>query len=163
MNFKTILMKRYIKIVISVILFSCSFSFSLFAQKEQTKLEKEQEIKSQKIAFFTDKIGLTSEEAQIFWPIYNDYWAKKNKIISDRKQKMTYFAENIDKLNNAEMIKYADQYIHYEMELAELLDEYHIKFKKILPIEKVMKIYLADYEFKAYLLRRISKGDSEDN
>ena len=113
--------------------------------------------------FFTEKIGLTPEEAQVFWPIYNSYWDKKNSIIADRKDKMTYFAENIDKLNNDEMVKYADQYIHYEMELAELLDEYHNKFKEILPIEKVMKIYLADYEFKTYLLRRIRESGKEEN
>ncbi len=134
------------------------FTISLNAQKTQSKSDKEQEFKSQKIAFFTDKIGLTPEEAQIFWPIYNDYWAKKNKIIADRKEKMTYFADHSENMSNDEMIKYADQYIRYEMELAELLDEYHKEFKKILPINKVMKIYLADYEFKTYLLKKIRES-----
>lgn len=161
MNYKFIQM-RYIKnIVILVIVFS-AFGFSAIAQ-DQTKSDREQEIKSQKIAFFTDKIGLTLEEAQVFWPIYNDYWAKKNKIISQRKKKMTYFSENSDKLSNDEMVTYANQYIHYEMELAELLDEYHKKFKEILPIEKVMKIYLADYEFKTYLLKKIRESGKDDN
>jgi len=131
-------------------------------QETKSKSEKEQEIKSQKIAFFTDKIGLTPEEAQIFWPIYNSYWAKKNKIIADRKDQMTYFADNSENMSNDEMIKYADQYIHYEMKLAELLDEYHKKFKEILPIDKVMKIYLADYEFKTYLLKKIRESGKEN-
>lgn len=125
--------------------------------------EKEQEIKSQKIAFFTDKIGLTPEEAQVFWPIYNSYWAKKNKIIADRKDKMSNFADNFENMSNNEMLKYADNYIRYEMKLAELLDEYHKKFKSILPIEKVMKIYLADYEFKTYLLKKIRESGSDDD
>ena len=138
------------------------FSLSLNAQETQSKSDKEQEIKSQKIAFFTDKIGLTPEEAQIFWPVYNNYWAKKNRIIADRKEKMTYFADHSENMSNDEMIKYADQYIRYEMELAELLDEYHKKFKKILPINKVMRIYLADYEFKTYLLKKIRESGKED-
>lgn len=137
----------------------CVLVFSVKAQES----DKEQEIKSQKIAFFTDKIGLTPDEAQVFWPIYNDYWAKKNKIIADRKEKMTFFADHNETLSNDEMIKFADQYIHYEMELAELLDEYHNKFKKILPIEKVMKIYLADYEFKTYLLKKIRESGKVEN
>ncbi len=151
---------RFFKTVIVILIFS-AISIHSFAQKDQTVSEKEQEIKSQKIAFFTDKIGLTPEEAQVFWPIYNSYWKKKNKIIADRKEKMSYFAENNNKLSNDEMIRYADQYIHYEMQLAELLDEYHKKFKEILPIDKVMKIYLADYEFKTYLLKRI-QGSNKD-
>jgi hypothetical protein len=31
----------------------------------------------------------------------------------------------------------------------------------ILPIEKVMKIYQADYEFKTYLLKRIKDSGKE--
>lgn len=135
---------------------------STYAQTEQTKAEKEQEIKYQKIAFFTDKIGLTSEEAQMFWPIYNEYWAKKNTIIENRKSHMTNFANNNKNMSNDEMVKQADQYIHYEIELAQLLNEYHKKFKDILPIEKVMKIYLADYEFKTYLLKKIRESGKED-
>jgi len=131
---------------------------SAFAQDTQTKSEKEQEIKYQKIAFFTDKIGLTPEEAQVFWPVYNEYWAKKNKIIAARKNHMTVFSDDSEKMSNDEMIKHADQYIHFEIELAELLDKYHKKFKEILPIKKVMRIYLADYEFKTYLLKKIRES-----
>ena len=153
MDYKMGFLKSFILFVLLL-----AFSISLNAQDTQTKSEKEQEIKFQKIAFFTDKIGLTLKEAEIFWPIYNDYWAKKNKIITSRRDQMTYFADNSNNMSNDEMIKYADQYIHYEMELAELLDEYHAKFKAILPIEKVMRIYMADYEFKTYLLRKIRES-----
>jgi len=145
-----------------IILLFISFTICFSTNAQENKTTKEQEIKSQKIAFFTDKIGLTPDEAQVFWPIYNDYWAKKNKIIADRKDKMTYFADHSENMNNDEMVRYADQYIHYEMELAELLDEYHVKFKKILPIEKVMKIYLADYEFKTYLLKKIRESGKNE-
>lgn len=150
------------KITKYIILIFISFTITFSSLAQVSKSDKEQEIKSQKIAFFTDKIGLTPEEAQIFWPIYNDYWAKKNSIIANRKNKMTYFANHSEEMNNDEMVKYADQYIHFEMELAELLDEFHVKFKEILPIEKVMKIYLADYEFKTYLLKKIRESGKDD-
>ncbi len=129
--------------------------------QELDKASKEQQIKSQKIAFFTDKIGLTPEEAEKFWPIYNSYWNRKNKITAERKDRMTYFAENSEKMSEKEMFHYADKYINYEMQLAELLEEYHEKFKEILPIKKVMKIYMADYEFKAYLLKKIRGNDKD--
>ena len=152
---------KILKSVVVLVLF-VGFAFSVNAQDSELKLNREQEIKSQKIAFFSDKIGLTPEEAQIFWPIYNDYWAKKNKIISTRKEEMTYFANQSDNMSNDEMIRYADKYIGFEMNLAELLDEYHVKFKKILPIDKVMKIYLADYEFKTYLLKKIRESGNNN-
>ncbi len=156
MNYKNNTM-QHIKFIITLVILVV-FTFNVDAQEEQTKKDKEQELKLQRIAFFTSKIGLTSEEAQVFWPIYNSYWETKDRIIAERKDKMTYFADNNKLMSNEEMIKYADQYIQYEMRLAELINEYHIKFKEILPIEKVMKIYLADYEFKTYLLKKIRKA-----
>jgi hypothetical protein len=75
---------------------------------------------------------------------------------------MTYFANNSENMYEKEMFQYADSYINYEMQLAELLKEYHEKFKEILPIQKVMKIYLADYEFKAYLLKKIRGSDKDE-
>lgn len=145
-------------------IFVLSFVISGFHSnaQESNKVSKEQQIKAQKIAFFTDKIGLTPEEAEKFWPIYNNYWERKNNIIANRKETMTYFANNSGNMSEKEMFQYADSYINYEMQLAELLAEYHEKFEKILPINKVMKIYLADYEFKAYLLQKIRGSDKDE-
>jgi len=145
------------------IVFILAFTRFATSQEVQSKSDKEQIIKAQKIAFFTEKIGLTPDEAEKFWPVYNNYWEIKNKIIAERKDKMTFFSQNSNKMSQSEMIKYADQYINFETQLAELLNEYHIKFKKILPIEKVMKIYVADYEFKTYLLMKIKdSGKNEE-
>ncbi len=151
---------RNIKFIVTILVLIISAHISL--AQDGSKSEKEEQLRAQKIAFFTEKIGLTPDEAQEFWPIYNSYWNKKNSIIADRKKTMTDFMAKSDQLSEKEMVNYANKYINYEMQLAELLDEYHLKFKNILPIEKVMKIYLADYEFKTYLLKRI-RGDKDDD
>jgi len=150
------------KIFTTAILVLTFIISGLQTKAQESDKAREQQIKSQKIAFFTDKIGLTPDEAEKFWPIYNSYWEKKNNIIAERKEKMTYFAKNSDNMSEQEMRNYADIYINYEIQLAELLNEYHEKFKEILPIKKVMKIYLADYEFKAYLLKKIRGSDNDE-
>jgi len=120
-------------------------------------------VTSEKIAFFTEKIGLTPDEAEKFWPIYNTYWKKKNAIIEERQNKMSYYSNHIKELSNSQMENLADDYIRQEVQKAQLLQEYHEKFKKILPIEKVMKIYKADYQFKAYLLKKIKNSGEDKN
>lgn len=120
-------------------------------------------VTSQKIAFFTEKIGLTPEEAEKFWPVYNAYWKKKNAIIEERQNKMSHYSKKQENLSPEEMEELADSYIHQEVQKAQLLKEYHEKFKNILPIHKVMKIYKADYQFKEYLLEKIRKsGEKKD-
>jgi len=112
-------------------------------------------VKVQKIAFFTEKLNLTPEEAEKFWPVYNEYWQKKNKIIEERKLAMQFCAENIDKLSSEEIGRYADMYINFHKQESDLLLEFNGKFKEVLSEQKVMKLYLADYDFKTYLLRQI--------
>ncbi len=143
-------MKKLLVITI-VILFFTNISFC-------QNTDKKEKLKVQKIAFFTEKIGLTPKEAQIFWPVYNEYWDLKNNIINDRKKNMTYFSNHYNELSEKEIIEFSDKYINSELEIAKLLSSYHIKFKKILPINKVMKIYKADYEFKTYLLNQIKNS-----
>lgn len=133
--------------------------FTILAQdKDQPAHEN---VSSEKIAFFTEKIGLTPSEAEKFWPVYNAYWKKKNAITEERKSKMAYYSENYKDLSRSQMEKLADDYINQEVQKAQLLQEYHEKFKNILPVKKVMKIYKADYQFKAYLLKKIKNSGEE--
>ncbi len=154
-------MQKLIQITFITVIIGVSFSQKSFGQKNKSG-EVEKLVQAQKIAFFTDKIGLTPEEAEKFWPIYNEYWEKKNKIYVERKKTMNNYSENVDKLSDSQLTKLSDKYISFETREAQLLKEYHSKFTKILPIEKVMKIYLADYEFKAYLLKKLRNSGKED-
>ena len=43
--------------------------------------------KTEKVAFITTQIDLTVEEAQAFWPIYNEYDKKINDLISEEQIK----------------------------------------------------------------------------
>jgi Tfp pilus assembly protein PilZ len=41
--------------------------------------DKKETIESFKVAFITQKLNLTTKEAQLFWPVYNEYLDKKNQ------------------------------------------------------------------------------------
>src|SRR5512133_1287019 len=38
-----------------------------------------------KIAFFTRRLNLTSQEAEKFWPVYNEFQSKRNAIQTERQ------------------------------------------------------------------------------
>ena len=152
-------MKRIFFILAIALIFLTSFS--AFGQNEKSVREQ---IQTEKIAFFTEKIGLTLEEAEKFWPIYNAYWNKKNELIRKRKERMSYYLKHSESMSDQELRQLADEYVNYRLQKAQLLNEYHQKFKKILPIEKVMRIYMADYDFKSYLLKKLKNtGEKERN
>ncbi len=42
----------------------------------QTKADKKEQIASFRVAFITKELSLSSKEAQLFWPVYNEYQDK---------------------------------------------------------------------------------------
>ncbi len=153
-------MKQLFIFYLTPIAFFILFSLSLFGQTKD--VQKEEMVKAQKIAFFTEKLNLTTEEAQLFWPVYNEYWQKKNKIIDDRRNAMKFCSENLEKLSDKEIERYGDLYINFHKQESDLLIEFNEKFKKVLTPEKVIKLYFADYEFKTYLLQQIRNAPKKE-
>ncbi|MFP4448482.1 MAG: hypothetical protein ACLFPH_07080 [Bacteroidales bacterium] len=149
-------MQLYQKILI---LSTCLLlSISAAGQEDKNQSIREQ-IQTEKIAFFTEKIGLTLQEAEKFWPVYNEYWDKKNKIDEEREKSMNAYLNNPEIFSRKEIEELVDNYVDYRMQKAELLKEYHKKFKEVLPVEKVVRVYVADYDFKAYLLNKIKNKE----
>ncbi|HNS29225.1 MAG TPA: hypothetical protein PKL52_01715 [Tenuifilaceae bacterium] len=153
-------MKRLIYITFACLGLLLVGNSTLFGQSKDS--QKEERVKAQKIAFFTEKLNLTPEEAQQFWPVYNEYWEKKDKIINERREAMKYCNENIDNLSDKEMEKYNDMYIDFLKQESDLLIDFSKKLKKVLSPEKVLRFYFADYEFKSYLLRQIRNAPKKE-
>jgi hypothetical protein len=121
----------------------------------------EEMLKAEKITFFTQKLDLTSQESERFWPIYNDYWERKNQIIDSKRTAMKYCSKNIEKMSDEEIVKYADLYINFQKQESDLLIEFNTKFQAVLPPKKVLKLYQTDYDFKTYLLQQIKKSGNK--
>jgi hypothetical protein len=138
----------YIAISIMIVSIAC--------KKEQKKTEDN--LKAEKIAFFTEKLNLTQQEADAFWPVYNEYWDRKNKIIENKRTAMKYCTKNLDKMSTEEIVKYADLYVNFQKQESDLLIEFNDKFKNVLPPKKILKLYETDYDFKTYLLQQIKKS-----
>ena len=59
-------------------------STSVMSQ-QYSKKEKIQRLKAQKVAFITNRLELTSNEAQLFWPVYNDFFKKKEELGNQKR------------------------------------------------------------------------------
>ncbi len=138
------------------LLFYCLIIFFLGTRTVSSQnYERIQELQAQKVGFFTKKLQLTTREAQEFWPVYNDYQVRKNKIIQDRRSTTRYFIQNFNNLSEKETKEMTEKYMHLMKEESDLLFTYHEKFKEVLPIKKVMKIYIAEEQYKIFLLRQL--------
>lgn len=125
---------------------------SLSAQPNTCK--HQEQIKAQKIAFLTQKLDLSVQEAQVFWPIYNEYENKKDDIFNAQRELVQKMMKT-DNLNEKEMETLTDKYVELEQAESKLLYDYHLKFKRVLPVKKVMILYASDRMFKRELLKQL--------
>lgn len=110
-------------------------------------------------AFITEKLNLSRDESQKFWPVYNDYRNDLDAIKKQRQQnkEMIRKAGGIDNMSNADAQKLIANETDIETRELELRKEYIVKFEQVLSPQKVAKFYIAEDEFKLYLLKQLSE------
>ena len=72
-----------------------------------------------------------------------------------------YYDDHQESIKDEELVELLDKFIKLQQEDAELLTSYHKKFIDILPPDKVMKLYIAEVQFKNYLLRKLRENREE--
>ncbi len=130
------------------------FAGSIFAQGQNKKPIREN-VESMKIGFITDKLSLTPEEAQKFWPVYNQYNEELDKLRSTRRQNMKDARENMDDMSDKEAEQFVDNELTMRQDELDIQKKYHPKFKAVLSAKKVAKLYRAEEDFKRRLLEMI--------
>ena len=118
------------------------------------------EIMSQKVAFVTQKLQLTPEEAEKFWPIYNaaseEVWKASKKtlraiaaLVNSTKDDATQSEEEIKKLvANLDNCK---------MNEIKTFNKLFTEISKVLPLKKAAKIYGIEEQFRQHLIKNLSK------
>jgi len=123
--------------------------FSINAQ-DKTKREK---MEALKISYITEKLDLTTAEAEKFWPIYNDYKTAKKEMKSKKGSKKP----NIEEMTDIEVESLINERIQKEQSILNLRKEYIGKFKTVLPIKKVAKLLQAEKEFRREIIKKMKE------
>lgn len=123
--------------------------------QENNPLDK---IKAQKAAFITEKLGLTTTMAQKFWPVYNEFSSKKDSINNLRSSGRKEMKEKWDQMTTKQKEIALDKQMLLKFEETKVEQQYYEKFKKILAIDQVLKLYEAEYEFKMRLIKQLKEN-----
>ncbi len=110
-----------------------------------------------KIAFFTKNLNLTPAEAEKFWPLYNDFSARKNKLQADRLLLMRYAAQNEANMSEGEVASTADKLTQSFADEASMVVSFNESLKKVLPPVKVIRLYQVENQYKQQLLRELNQ------
>lgn len=123
-------------------------------------------VQALKVAYITKALNLTTEEAEKFWPIYNEYQDKREVVRKQLKENREKVRENAETLTPEELMKLADEEMTLRQQDLDLQKEMHEKLKKVLPAKKLAQLYVAEEDFKKELLKILTedqKKESESN
>ena len=150
------------KLLLLSILSIFTFTLAIAQEKSGPNTEMFEKIKAEKISFFTDKLSLTSLEAQAFWPVYNEFEKKRFEIQSQKHEFERMPDDKIANLPESEIEKMTSNYIGSFEKEALLLKEYNKQFLKVLPKKKVLMMYRTENQFRGHLIREYRKGQKKD-
>ncbi len=131
-------------------LFFCLF-ISVYASAQD---KDNNDVNTFKIAFITERLDLSTKEAQAFWPIYN----KHNKRYEDLKSKVwepiKKNLKNIDNLSDQEAEKLLNDYRAYKKSRLQYREDYIKELLTVISPKKIMQLKKADYDFNKELLKQ---------
>ncbi|HEY1010803.1 MAG: hypothetical protein ACO1NS_06445 [Daejeonella sp.] len=128
-------------------IFVLCLMFTLPALAQKT-WGRSQQIESLKVAFITSKLDLTSEEAEKFWPVYNNYTKEFLELLRKRREARYNKSADPDETISADLA--------YESKMLELKKKYRKLYARAIPPQKILALYKAEAEFREHLYRQLN-------
>lgn len=140
------------KIFLSSILVVVLCAFTLFLRAQPPMKFDPKRFEADLEQFIVKKAGLTPAESAKFFPVYREM----------RKKQFAYFRgrrfHHIDMSDNNAAAKAIREHDANEVQMKKIQQVYHVKFMKILPAGKVMKIIRAEDDFHRQMFRKAAFG-----
>lgn len=114
-----------------------------------------QKIESAKIALITNRLNLTPEQAAGFWPVYNEYNAKKQEL-NRRIRQLSGQSPAQQNLAGEAVLSDLREVNATKQKLADLDDEYLNRFLKVISPQQVKELYNTERMFNKMLLEKLN-------
>lgn len=129
-----------------------------FAQRQapgQLRPESRERIEAHRIAFITQKLSLTPDEAAKFWPVYNEH----KEAVKDLRDDI----ERPDLMNvtDDEATVIIERHLQIEQKRLEMKKTFFNRLRSIIGARKVLMLHAAEKEFNRELLRRAREHGSD--
>lgn len=144
-------------VIIGYMLLSLAWPAQLQAQARMS----DERIESMRIAFYTQRLNLTSKEAAKFWPVYNEYSEGQKILKRNRQQKQQQLRRGMATSSDKELEQLMEDMLKIQEEEAALNRKYYGEFKKILPVRKVVVLFKAEQDFRQKLLEEVRRRQQE--
>ena len=115
---------------------------------------REDRIRAYKTAFITDKLDLSSEEAERFWPVYNKYQDQLEAVRKEERQEITSVVKDFDDISDDQANYMIDKGMEYAKRRVQLQNQMVDELRVVISPKKVLKLRRVEESFKREMLQR---------
>lgn len=124
------------KHLLTILFLICTLT--LFSQQNNLSESDGSRIEALKIAYITKKLNLSPDEAQKFWPIYNNYASEMRDARQDQKR------------NNVSELETEEKYLR-------IRKKYNAEFSRALNPDKINTFFRSEKDFGNFIQKELSE------
>ncbi|MBP7272580.1 MAG: hypothetical protein KA974_01990 [Saprospiraceae bacterium] len=136
----------------SFLILACCLSFVGWVAAQQKDEPRREKMEAMRAAYITEKVDLTADEAQRFWPVFNEMDDKLREIRKERRPDKKPIS-----MTDAEADQFLNEFMRQEEQELAVKKDYYQRIRKLLPPKKVIMLFKAEREFKGELLNKMKE------
>lgn len=128
-----------------------------FAQDDEKSIPPaaRQKIETARIALLSDRLALTSEQAEKFWPVYREYYSKKTELRREfNRAKKLIDPSKGDSKQEQVLIDFGFAIKQKELDLEK---EYSGKILQIITPQQLLSLKKAEQDFRQLILDQLQQ------
>ena len=145
-----------------LVLFTLAFSWNSFSQTDASR----DKIKALKVAFITEQLNLSEQEAVKFWPVYNKFEKKRHDLYYIQRRNLKKDIDQlggIDKVDEKEAKTITDKMLALDKAEYDTQTNYFKEMRMVISNIKIIKLQNAERDFNRKLLTRFKRQRNPDD
>ena len=138
------------KLIFIIVPLLCIFSLS-YGQGRDAR----QKIESARIALITERLGLTPEQAEKFWPIYNEYNNHRKELVQElQKARSNVDMNNLTEEQGQALMKLG---LNIKERQLQLEKTYSNRLTHVISTQQILSLRKAEEDFRKMIIRRLEE------
>lgn len=145
------------KNILYILLMVCAASTVVAQEGDETQPTQsaaKEKIKAARIGFITQRLGLTPEQAEKFWPIYNEFTEKRSELRKPLKDaERSIDPKTADPKQNQALV---DLGLKVKQDELTLEKEYSGKLMNVITAQQMLNLHQAERDFRNIIINMLN-------
>lgn len=121
----------------------------------QADPKAQERIKNLRIAYISDKLGLTPEQAEKFWPVYREFVEERKKLRNEFK--VSQLNINPDRTDPKKQQELIDMGLRIKQKELDLEKTYSNRLLQVINPQQMLNLHKAEKEFRSLIINQLQQ------